>query len=117
MIKIQIGWKLYASMEAGECSFYCSQQEVPDSSVTWLRKELGFRIGVADVDDIVIQFYPKREWTKSLHWDALEIFLCYNRCMEDSQRDEFLCILRTKISNALVNFGSRPKLAVRASGA
>lgn len=116
MIKIQIGWKLYAGMENGDYSFYCSHQEVPDSAVTWLRQELGFRIGVADVDDIVIQFYPKREWTKSLHCHALEIFLCFNRCMEDSQRDEFLGILRTKISNALVNFGSRRALAVRTGG-
>ena len=118
MIKIQIGWKLYSSMETGDCSFYCSQQEIPDSSVTWIRQELGFRIGVADVDDMVIQFYPKRDWAKNLHWDALELFLaCGNRCMEDSLRDEFLEILRTKISNALVNFGSRPRLAVRACGA
>jgi hypothetical protein len=102
MINVQMGWKVHPTMKGGDCSFFIMPQEVGDEDVTWIRQELGCRIGVYDADDLVIQFLPSKKVVENLPMRALEVFcMRMENPLQDDQIAEFLQILRVRIQNSL----------------
>ena len=101
-IKIQMGWKVHPTMEGADQNFFIMPQEVDDEDVTWVRQELGCRMGVYDDDDLVIQFLPSNKVVEKLPMRALEVFCMWmGNPLQDDQIAEFLQILRVRIQNSL----------------